>query len=120
MENFFIDDKFYNDLSDFADEYSEEEIEAMADDTEWTAEGSDLELIFQLDSDFVVDAIMEKTYWFEDRFPEDSDKTDEQIKTAIRNAIDFTVLNESLPQLYYPNGEFFKITKADLVELLNQ
>lgn len=117
MENFFIEDKFYSDLSDFADEYSEEEIEEMSDDTEWTAEGSDLEPIFQLD----VNSVFEFLYdIYGDRFPEDSDKFDEKIKTAIRGSIDFAVLNESLPKLCYPNGKFFKITKADLIWLLNQ
>jgi len=117
MENFFIEDKFYSDLSDFADEYSEEEIEEMSDDTEWTAQGSDLEPIFQLDKHNLFDILYN---CHEDRFPEDSDEIDEQIKTVFNGMIDFDKLNESLPKLYYPNCEFFKITKADLVDLLNR
>ena len=120
MQNFFIEEKFYSDLSDFAEEFSKDEIEEMSDDIEWTAENSDLEPIFQLSAGFVVDSIMDNTDRFEDRFPEDSDEIEEQIKTAIQGAIDFDKLNKSLPELYYPNGEMFKITKADLVEILNQ
>jgi hypothetical protein len=47
-------------------------------------------------------------------------KIEKQIETAINGAIDFDKLNESLPKLYYANCEFFKITKADLVEIINQ
>jgi len=117
MENFFIEEKFYGDLSDFADEYSKEEIQEMSDDTEWTAECSDLEPIFELDKYNLFDIVYN---CYEDRFPGDSNGIEEQIKTVFNGMIDFDKLNESLPELYYPNGEFFKITKADLLELLNK
>jgi hypothetical protein len=116
MENFFLEDKFYRDLSELADNFSEEDIEEMADDTEWTAEGSDLEPIFELSTEFILNVIGD---YFEDRFPENSEAIEKQIEAAINSAIDFEKLNNSLPKLYYANCEMFQITKADLVRLLN-
>jgi hypothetical protein len=52
---------------------------------------------------------------WEQRFPEDSDTIFKDIEKAINDAIDIDKLNAGLPELYYPTGKMFKITKHDLI-----
>lgn len=115
MQYFFIDEDFYSDLGDLIDrrDYVLKEL-----DDDWSIEVdlSKLEKIFTLKEDFVIDAIMEKTEVWEDRFPEESESAYEKVKNAIRQSIDFKKLNELMPSLYYPNDETCIITKADLIE----
>ncbi len=121
MEDFFIDDKFYNDLSELMDDrdINDENIKDLPADWTETAEQSKLEKIFTVKKDFVVNAILEQTDKWEERFPEDSDSIFMQMKIAIENSIDIGKLNELLPELYYPDGVKFKITKQDLIEYIS-
>ncbi len=122
MENFFIDEKFYSDLSDLMDEMEIEEdnIHELPDDWSQKIQLSKLEKIFTLDKKFVADAIMQKTDTWEERFPEDpSDKFMKKIEMAIENGIDIDKMNALIPELYYPINEFVTITKKDLIEWIN-
>lgn len=77
MENFFIDDKFYSDLSDLMEDMDieEENISELPDDWSEKIQLSKLEKMFVLKKSFVVDAINQQTDRWEDRYPEDaSDK----------------------------------------------
>lgn len=119
MENFFIDDKFYSDLSDLMDEMDieEENINELPDDWSEKIQISKLEKMFVLKKSFVVDAINQQTDRWEDRYPEDaSDKLLDQIEKAIESGIDIDKINSLIPELYYPTKEFVTITKQDLID----
>jgi hypothetical protein len=118
MENFFIDDKFFTDLTDFMEERDIDENELHLLDGDWseTAEHTELQKIFKLDEKFILEHLMEATDTFEGRFPDDCDSVDKKIKQAIMSGIDIDKINSNLPELYYPSGEKFKITKQDLID----
>lgn len=118
MENFFYNDKFYSDLDELISDLDLENDGAIAlleEDWKITVEDSKLEKIFKLEEKFVINAVLEQTDKWEERFPEDSDHTFEQIEKAIKDSIDIDKLNSLLPELYYLNGEKFEITKQDLL-----
>ena len=118
MENFYHNDNFYYDLESFIDRVEDNEgcdIKDLPEDWHDQIEETTLEKVFKMDIEFVVDAIMEGTYKWSDRLPEDSESTDKQIARAIRSSIDIPKLNSLLPSLYYPNGEKTVITKEDLI-----
>jgi len=122
MENFFIDDSFYNDLSDMMDEMEieEENISELPDDWSQKIQLSKLEKIFTLNKNFVTDAIIQKTDTWEERFPEDTnDSFMNKIEKAIESGIDIDKINSLLPELYYPTMEFVTITKKDLIDWTN-
>lgn len=122
MENFFIDENFCSDLDDLIRIYDLEDDNAIPElDEDWSVEveESELQKIFTLKKEFVVSAIIEKTDTWEERFPEDSDRLFEEIKKAIEQSIDIEKMNSLLPELYYPNGKKFKITKKDLLEYIS-
>lgn len=122
MEHFFIDDKFYNDLSDLIDEMEikVDNIHELPDDWSQKIQLSKLEKIFTLDKKFVADAIMQKTQTWEERFPEDpSDRFMNDIQMAVENGIDIDKMNAFIPELYYPTMEFVTITKQDLIDWIN-
>ena len=119
MENFFIDDKFYSDLSDLMDEMDieEENINELPDDWSEKIQLSKLEKMFVLKKSFVVDAINQQTDRWEDRYPEDpSGKLLDEIEKAIESGIDVDKINSLIPELYYPTEEFVTITKQDLID----
>ena len=118
MENFFYDDRFCSDISDLMDVFDidDENLAELEDDWSVTCEETTLEKMFVVRKEFAVNAIVNQTDTWEDRFPEESDDLFKQIEKAISDAIDIEKLNEGLPSLYYPNGKKFKVTKADLVE----
>ncbi len=118
MENFFYDDKFCSDLSDLFDifDIDDENIAELPDDWSATCEETTLEKMFEIKKDFAVNAIVEQTDTWEERFPEESDDLFKRIKKAISDAIDIDKLNEAIPSLYYANGKKFVITKQDLID----
>ena len=114
MEHFFYDDTFCSDLEDLAnifdiDEYN---VNDLKDDWVIKVELSDLETIFNVDADNLYQLLADAN---EDRLSEDFDEEAKVLK-ALKESIDFNKLKELLPKLYYPNGKFETITKADLVE----
>lgn len=122
MENFFIEDRFYHDLTSFMEDLELieiEDIDELSEDWEAQAQDTKLEKMFSMSKDFAIDAIIQQTDKWEERFPEDSDILFNQIKNAINQSIDIEKLNSLLPELYYPNGKMFKITKKDLLEYIS-
>lgn len=119
-ENFFIDDKFYNETLDYIEDndYDNEEIEKLTDDWKVVIRLSNYEPIFQFTMDWLVERIIRETDYFEDRFPEDSEVVDTQIENAIRQSVDLDKLNSLLPKLYYPSDKTGVLTKQDLLESL--
>lgn len=120
MEHFFIEDRFYNDLGDYLDEcdIDEENVNGLEETWSVEVEGSNLEKIFTLTDDYVADCVIEGTDRWEDRFPEDPEKTFEKIKKALKAGLDIKKINESLPSLYYPNGKKYTISKSDIIDWL--
>lgn len=122
MENFFIDDKFHMDLDSLITDLDLDDdgaIEALPEDWSIIAEETELQKIFTLTKEFVVDSIMDATDKWEERFPEDVEDLYEKIKKSIGEGIDLDKMNASTPELYYPNGNTFEITKADLLEYVS-
>lgn len=124
MENFFQDDKFHSDLESLMSDLDLNEDQDIKDlDEDWSidCEEATLEKVFELDEDFVVQAILSQTDRWEDRFPVDDndERTEKQIEDALKMGINIKTMNSLLPELYYPNGKKFKITKKDLIEYIN-
>lgn len=119
-ENFFIDDKFYNEIVDYIEDndYDNEEIEKLTDDWKVVIRLSNYEPIFQFTMDWLVERIIRETDYFEDRFPEDSAVVFTEIENAIRQSVDLDKLNSLLPKLYYPSDKTHFLTKQDLLESL--
>lgn len=123
MENFFYEETFHHDLDSLIsglDLDDDGAINELEENWEIEVEDTTLEKIFILKENFVVDAISESTDRWEDRFPEDhDDRTYKKIQDAIKQGVNVEKINDLLPSLYYPNGQKYKITKADLLEYVN-
>jgi hypothetical protein len=117
-ENFYYEDVFCSDISElmWQLDLDEEHIEWLPDDWKVEVMGASLEKMFTLTKEFIVGKIMRATDRWEERFPEDSDRVDKKIQTAIETGIDTEKINELIPSLYYPNDTEYTITKADLIE----
>jgi hypothetical protein len=121
MENFFKEEEFCHDLDDvirICDLEDDGAISELEEDWSIEVEESELQKIFTLKKEFVVNAIIEQTDTWEERFPEDSDRLFEEIKKAVEQSIDIEKMNSLLPELYYPNGKKFTITKKELLEYI--
>jgi len=121
MENFFYNENFCSDIESLMSDLDldEDEIQDLEDDWHVTCEETTLEKIFVIKKDFAVNAIMNQTETWEDRFPEECDDLFKRIESAIEQSIDIEKMNNLLPELYYPNGKMFKITKKDLLDYIN-
>lgn len=121
MENFFYDSKFFRDLEElmeYHDIATEADIYGLPVDWHIEAEEGSMQKIFTLKKSFIVDAVVNKTDAYGDRFPEESDSVFKQIEIAIEQAIDIDKLNEMLPELYYPSGKFFIINRNHLFDFI--
>jgi len=118
MENFFIEDEFFSTLDDLID-YIGLDVEELDDNWTTKVKLSELEPMFQFNEKFIVDAIINNTDLFEDRFPEDSDNAFKKIEEAIIGSVDLEKLNKMIPSLYYPNCDYRIITKQDLLDFKN-
>lgn len=118
MEPFFIDENYYMEVEDYLidHELEREDVEKLPDDFQVKINEAELQPIFVLKEDWLIDAILDHTDSFDERFPEDSDKVFEDIKKAIRQSIDVNKLNQLLPKLWYPNGKHSVLTKQDLLD----
>lgn len=121
MTNFFYGEEFHSDLESLLYSLSlqnSEDVKNLDDDWSLEIQKSKLEKIFTLKKDFILNALLEITYTWEERFPEKSDNLFDRIKNAFEQSIDFDNMNSLLPELYYPNGNFERITKNDLIEFI--
>ncbi len=120
MENFFYEDRFCSELSDLMDVFdiTEENIKDLDENWSVSVMASKLEKIFQFEQKFVVDAIVQQTDTWEERFPEESDSTFEAIEKAIKAGIDIDKINSLLPSIWYPTDGEFIITKQDLIDYI--
>lgn len=118
MENLFYEEIFFSDLSDVMDYYDigEDELDQLEDDWKLELHTSKLEPMFQLTEDFVLGSIMEKTDIWEERFPEECDRTLKELMDAIKSGIDIEKINENIPKVFYPSGGKIIVTKQDLID----
>jgi hypothetical protein len=118
MTNFYYDEEFYEDLHDLAkrfDVYNTEDLNELEDDWSVEIELTNLEPVFEINSDILCELLCEKN---EERLGEDEATTEDtigEITKALNECIDFEKLKQLLPQFCYPNCVFKTITKADLV-----
>ena len=112
IENFFYNDKFYDDIEAFMIDLDidEETIESMSDF--YICRRGKLEPLFVLNADWIIDRIDEE------RFSEDNNENEYKKVVEALNQIDFTKVNEKIPKLWYESYELFEITKADLYQAL--
>lgn len=119
QENFFYEDCFCGDIEDLMSELNleEEHLPDLPDD--WTVKvmGTKLEPMFQLSNAFIVSEVFERSaQQWEERFPENSERVDKELKQAIEAGIDVEKINSLIPSIYYPDDSEYTITKADLIE----
>jgi len=114
IENFFEDDKFYDDLGDYLRyAFDAEELEHLVDvpdDFTNTFELTDEQPLFQIDLQELQSLLCER---YSGRFPEEYDYN--MIDESLRNSVDFHKLNSLIPKAWYRNGEFVTVTKQDLI-----
>jgi hypothetical protein len=118
MQNFFIEDEFFSTLDDLID-YIGLDVEELDDNWTTKVKLSELEPMFQFNEKFIVDAIINNTDLFEDRFPENSDNIFDKIKEGIIASVDLDKLNKFIPLFYFPTGHYKTITKQDLLDFKN-
>ena len=117
MENFFVDDTFYDDIGSLMEDldlFEEQDVENL-DGATFSVDcvESTFEPLVTLSYDWIVDRVNEE------RFPEESDRIDEQFNKAI-NAIDFDKVNSMMPKLYYPTRKKFTLTKEDFLNYIKE
>jgi len=117
MENFFIETDFYPDIESYLSDIEMEDIDIinLKDDWKVKIELTKLGPIFQYKIDHLVSDIINGTDRWDDRFPEDSDTIFKELEFAVKQSIDLDKLNSLIPKLYYPSGEFYELTKKDLL-----
>ena len=114
-ENFLYGDQFVTDYEDLMYYLGEDDLNELPEDYSVKIQLSKSEKIFKMEENWIVDTIIQQTDKWEDRFPEDSDSVFKQIESAIRSGVDFEKINQNLPDIYYPSGEYAVVTKQDLI-----
>ena len=120
MENFFYDDKFYSELSDYLDDIEVNELEDFDDlDDNFLIkiEYSEVQPVFEITPSSLLEMLLDCN---EDRIDDNfDDRHEKKIIEVLNKCIDFEKLKTELPQYYYGNGQFEIITKQDLIEYFN-
>ncbi len=119
-ENFFYEDQFLTDYEDlmYYLGLEEDDLIELPEDYSVKIQFSKFEKIFKMEENWIVDTIIQQTDKWEDRFPEDSDSVFKQIESAIRSGIDSEKINQNLPDIYCPSGEYAVVTKQDLINFI--
>lgn len=111
-----IDDRFYNDINEVIDDiidWEDKELEELPDDYAIEVGCCDLKPIFQLDSEKLKEILFDV---FIDNSSEDGEEWD-KVESVLQKHIDFEVLNNDIPKLWFPNGETETFTKDELIAL---
>ncbi|OHB99886.1 MAG: hypothetical protein A2Z57_11220 [Planctomycetes bacterium RIFCSPHIGHO2_12_39_6] len=122
MEHFFVDENYYDNIEDYihdmGDGGDEEWVKSLSDTWEQKIEFAQLEKLITVNdnlideiSEFLIDANTE-------RFPEDPDRICGKLNTALKESIDIDKLHLLMPEMWYPNDKFGKLTKQDLLDAL--
>jgi len=127
LENFFVDSDFYETVADFTEyldlvdsEMAENDLE---DEVSYEAFTSTKEPILKYTKDKLfkhigaelIGALYDRN---EDRYPEEPEDVEKEILKAFKESFDIEKFNSLLPKLFYPNGKKVNVTKANIVEYL--
>jgi purine nucleoside permease len=120
MENFFIDDQFYNQICDFVDAnlWGDEDIAELPDDWQQEIELGVSKPVFQVTESDIEYFIYRLSEDNKDMMPEDYDENDEwvkKLKKAFTQNISLDKINHDIPHLYYHSGAKAVLTKKDLL-----
>jgi len=115
-EHFIYNDNHYYDLDQFISycDLSKEEIEKLEDDWFEILEETKLEPLMQFDLDTLSDLIIGHV---EDRTSEHGDEIG-ILKKVLKENINFKLIQEKMPDLYYPTGKEYTLTKQDLLDYI--
>lgn len=116
MENFWYNDEIVNDMEDLLEilDHEDGELESLPDDWNLDCEEMEKQNIHKFTIENIVQTIHEERF-SENNFDEEYNK----ICTIISKNIDLESLNNQIPELWYPNGVSFKITKKNLLEYID-
>jgi len=127
LKNFFVDSDFYETVADFTNyldlpdsEFAKNELE---DEISYQAFTSTKEPILNYTKDRlfkhigqeIIGALYDRN---EDRYPEEPEDVEKKILKAFKESFDIEKFNSLLPKMFYPNGKKVNITKANIVEYL--
>ena len=116
MENFFVDDIFYTDLSELCEYqcWEKSEIELYSDDYRLEVRPAVLEPIVKFNALDITERIED------DRFSENGiDNEIKKIAKILDDNIDFDRINSQIPKLYYSTYKKHHFTKQDLLEVFD-
>lgn len=108
MENFFIEDEFYDDLCSYMEAHDLEE-DNIPDDWSEMANETKLEPMFDFSMDWIFDRINEER-------DDENGSAGERLVKILEKHIDFKAIQEEMPKLYYATKVKFEITKQDLLD----
>ena len=116
MENFFANENFYKTIEELVEDMfndDHETINNLPDDYNIKVEMSNLEPIFNINAQYLVNILCDNN---EERLGDLDDFS--SILEAFNKSVDFDMLKVSLPKYNYPNNIFKIITKQDLLDSL--
>lgn len=116
---YYYNEIFYNELDDLIDDLDfENHPDELSDDFEIVYQECELQPIFKLDVEKIAEIL---TDCFEDRFSEDNlGNENELLRKALKQSVDFEKLNSLLPEFWYPKREILKLTKSEIMEIINR
>ena len=114
MENFFYNNEYCDSIEDLIYKLvdDEDKIYDLEDDFEIKCYPGKLEPLERLDAHWILDR------FDEDRFPEDDERTADEILKILRENIDFKKINEAMPKLWYESYPPFMLRKEDLIDYI--
>jgi len=110
-----IDDRFYDEVQDIAEDLEYDFLMEQADDFTIEAYECDLERIGYLSAQVIAERAFD-----EDRFSENMDEDQERIIKILDGSIDFDLINSYLPKLWYPSNRKVVFTKQELIDEIKQ
>lgn len=110
-----IDDRFYSEIQDIAEDLEYDFLIAQADDFTVEAYECDLERIGFLDGSVISERVFD-----EDRFTEEMADDQEKIAKILDENIDFDKINSLLPKLWYASNRKVIFTKQELIDEIKQ
>lgn len=103
---------FFSDLGELMDYLDiNEELEGIDDDWKIEVKECQLEPIMTLSTDWIMERVNEE------RFSEEgADNQCARIEKVLDESIDYSKINEMMPQLWYPTAKKITFTKQDLID----
>lgn len=117
---FFIDDRFFHDHESYIHYLAHSEILEPKDiDDDWheIVTIARKEKMLQVDESGLIDWLFDHN---QDRWPEDADLVEKDLRLQIKKHFDIKSFNESIPELWYGTLEKMIIRKSDIIEDLRK